>query len=158
MFTKIAIVAALAVVAAAQDATFADDSFLGSMDNFKEAEARRAAFIKKHTALVKARFVTAHKYFSAKDKEATAHALRLRWNAAWTAAITVHEKAIAHHDFTVAQMAAALARKLKAIAHHKITVASLATANKHRSAALKAWNKSKDNLARATDTMAAAKV
>merc|ERR1711865_121399 len=92
---------------------------------------------------VKARFTTAHKYFSAKDKEATAKIVRARWNKAWNASIKVHEKAIAHHDMTVKELEAAVARKLKAIAHHKITVARLHTANVHRTAALTAWNKSK---------------
>lgn len=158
MFSKIAIVAALAVVATAQDASFADDSFLDSMGDFEEAQRKREAYVKEHLALVANRFKTAHTYFNAKDKEASAKNLRARWNAAWTAAVTVHEKAIAHHDFTVEQMNAALARKLKAIAAHKITVKSLATANKHRSAALKAWNKSKDNLTRSEEDMEAAKV
>ena len=90
--------------------------------------------------------------FSAKDKEATAKALRAKWSAAWSplpgtaawnASIAAHEKAIAHHDFTSKQLEAAIARRTAAIAHHKVTVKALKVANVHRSAALVAWNKSK---------------
>jgi hypothetical protein len=102
--------------------------------------ARRAIFVKKHTALVKARFAAAHHYFKAKDQEATAHRLRARWNNSWKAAIHAHEKAIAHHDFTDKQLDHAISAKLATIKHYNITVASLKTANVHRSAALLAWN------------------
>merc|ERR1711865_591224 len=141
MFTKIACIAALAVVATAEPATFADESFLGGEEMFKEAEARRAVYVAEHLKLVKARFDTAHTYFAAKDKEATAMLLRARWTKAWNASVKVHEKAIADHKLTVKQLEAAVARELKAVKHHKITVAALATANKHRTAALAAWKK-----------------
>jgi len=140
----------------APKSTFADESFLGSEAMFKEADAARKAFEAEHMKLVKARFATAHKYFSAKDKEASAKIVRARWNKAWNASIKVHEKAIAHHDMTVKELEAAVARKLKAIAHHKITVARLHTANVHRSAALHAWNKSKDALKEAHSSYDAA--
>jgi len=51
MFTKIAAIAALAVVATAK-VSFADESFLGGEEMFKEAEAARAVFLAEHMKLV----------------------------------------------------------------------------------------------------------
>jgi len=113
-------------------ADFSNESFLGSEATFKQAEDRRAVFVKRHLNLVKARHLAAYEYFKAVDAEKAAKTAKIAAIATWNKACTAHEDAIkAHQRAVVAMTKAAGARKV-ATAHHTLTKSKLADAIKRR--------------------------
>jgi len=125
------------------DATFADDSFLMDEASFAKAEARRALFVAEHEKRVKARGVTAHFYFSAKDTAAEKVRLEGEWNAKWLASVTKHENAIAHNDNMTAAEKKSLAAKIAATAAHLKATKATSTALAVEQKALARWNAAK---------------
>merc|ERR1711865_1057913 len=127
----------------AETADFSDDSFLGGLDSFKEAEARRAKFLANHMKLVKARYVKAHLYFKAKDVAAEKVRIEGEWNTKWLAAVKKHDDAIAKHDHAKKATIEAMTVKRNAI-HAKLQASEAATEAKAlKLHALANWNESK---------------
>merc|ERR1711865_1089057 len=110
---------------------------------FKEAEARRAKFLAKHMALVKARYAKAHLYFNAKDTAAEKVRIEGEWNTAWLAAVKKHDEAIAKHEGAKKATIEAMTKKRNAI--HAQLQASEATkkALAIKEHALADWNATK---------------
>jgi len=127
----------------AKTADYSDDSFLGDMDSFNEAEERRARYVAKHMKLVKARYVKAHLYFKAKDVAAEKVRIEGEWNNKWLAAVKKHDDAIAKHEHAKKSTIEAMTVKRNAI-HAKLQASEAATeAESLKLHALANWNESK---------------
>jgi len=127
----------------AETADFSDDSFLGGLDSFKEAEAKRAVYLAEHMKLVAARYAKAHLYFKAKDVAAEKVRIEGEWNTKWLAAVEKHDAAIAKHDNAKKATIDAMTVKRNAI-HAKLQASEAATAAKAlKLHALANWNESK---------------
>lgn len=109
-----------------QKANYSDDSFLGDMDSFNEAEERRARYVAKHMTLVKARYTKAKIYFKAKDTAALKVRIEGEWNTKWLAAVKKHDDAIAKHEHAKKATIEAMTKKRNAI-HAKLQASEAAT-------------------------------
>jgi len=161
MFAKTALIATIAVAAQAitlqaTGATFADFGNLADMDSFEEAMGARTKFVEEQKVLSAARMTTAHIYFNARDKAAETVRLEGEFNAAWLAAVKVHDASIEKHEGAKADAIAAKTKKRNAI-HAKLMASEAATAAEAlKLHALANWNDSKLALKNAQEADAAA--
>ena len=105
MFAKIAILAAVATVASADDfMTFAGLGWLKSPATMKKAEEARAKFMKAYAKKVAARHHHSMVYFKSKAWKIKAHNEMVAWAGHFQAAVEAHEKAIKGHKAAVKHM------------------------------------------------------